>query len=243
MNVLFPTNSTSATLAEIYMIKPNAPPTWRSNMVTSLNGAIEINGVSKALSSNLDREAFWIIRAFADGIVIGSNTAIKEGYTSLPSMSENLLKLRRSRTAPELIVVTNEPGKLKNSNLVNSDSQVIIVTSKIAKADAVALAKSFKHEPHIWAIGDQHTDLPEIKRELAFNDIRHVVLEGGPSFLGGCIENKVVDEIALSVSPILAPNHFYGFLGEATSIPVTKLEMKSLVEEKGNLLILFKIVN
>ena len=46
----------------------------RANFVSSLDGAVEIDGQSKALSSDSDSRVFSMIRRLADVVLVGAGT-------------------------------------------------------------------------------------------------------------------------------------------------------------------------
>lgn len=241
MNIHYPADSSTKTVADLYRLGPDDLPTWRSNMVGSLNGAVEIDDLSKGLSSEADRRVFWILRAYADAVIIGASTAISEGYTSIAPLTPDLISLRNTGDAPILVVVTKDPTKLEGSNLIQSDREIILVTSSSARANVTALADSFKVQPKVLVVGTEEPDIGEARIELERVGLRHAVLEGGPRFLGLCLMASVIDEIALTIAPILAKNQFAGFLGPSNALPTTKLKLESLIEDNGSLLTRYKI--
>ena len=242
---LYPLCAQTASLEEIY--RPDAassqgePGLWRANMVTSLNGSVEIDGVSKGLSGRADRKAFHVIRAFADAVLIGSGNAISEGYTSIPDQNPELTKLRRSRKAPLLVVTTRHPEALSTSALVTSPDQVIIATLESKESDALQLATSFQVTPKLLYCGVQDFDYRKLREELGQLGLGHVVCEGGPSILGRLVGAGVLDEICLSVSPLLAASHHGGFLGQDDDFAPTRLHLASIIEDDGTLLYRYRI--
>jgi hypothetical protein len=55
-------------------------PFVRCNMISSLDGAIAVEGRSGALGGPADRRVFQVLRSLADVIVVGAGTAREEGY-------------------------------------------------------------------------------------------------------------------------------------------------------------------
>lgn len=241
MNIIFPQHTPHVTLDDLYRLDDHSRSTWRSNLVTGINGAIEIDNISKRLSGKGDRQVFSLIRAYADGVMVGANTAIAEGYTSIPPLPENLIKLRQKGDAPVLIVASDNPIKLKSSRLIKSDREIIIVTSKRARTDVADVVKEFTALPKVIFAGNDRLDLRHAKRELENLGIMHVVLEGGPNFLGSCLKASLIEEIAISIAPIIAPNRFGGFLGPALDLPVEDIILKSVVEDNGTLILLYQL--
>src|SRR5688572_31865311 len=53
---------------------------FRSNMVSSLDGAAWHEGRSQPLSSQADMRIFGMLRGLADAVVVGAETVRREGY-------------------------------------------------------------------------------------------------------------------------------------------------------------------
>jgi riboflavin biosynthesis pyrimidine reductase len=96
-------------LAAVYQPDDRSVAHLRANFVSSLDGAVEIDGQSKALSSDSDSRVFSMIRRLADVVLVGAGTIRDEGYTPL-----RLSKAAREwRTAqglaenPTLVIVSS----------------------------------------------------------------------------------------------------------------------------------------
>ena len=215
---------------------------WRTNMVTSLNGSVEIDGVSKRLSSRTDRKVFQLIRAYADAVLIGSGNALAEGYTSIPDQTSSMVKLRRNGKAPLLVVTTRDPDMLLDSPLVSSESQVIIATTESKAAKAQHLAASFQVTPKLLYCGLDQLDFSLVRLELDKLGLTNVACEGGPTVLGLLVGAGVIDEVCLSVAPLLAPSHHGGFLGPNGKFSPGALRLESIIEDEGTLLSRYRLI-
>ena len=78
----------------------------RANMVASLDGAASLNGRSRGLSSDWDRQVFAMLRAIADVILVGAGTArtARSGRNPRgcagPGCGRAARPRRRSRSSP-----------------------------------------------------------------------------------------------------------------------------------------------
>ncbi|NUS15721.1 MAG: pyrimidine reductase family protein, partial [Streptomyces sp.] len=83
-------------------------PYLRANMVSSLDGAAVADGKSAPLSSPADMRIFGTLRALADVVVVGAETARREGYR--PAKARKEFAGRRAaagqRPAPAVAVVS-----------------------------------------------------------------------------------------------------------------------------------------
>ncbi|MFM7068433.1 MAG: dihydrofolate reductase family protein, partial [Actinomycetes bacterium] len=83
-------------------------PWLLANMVSSVDGAVAVDGRSGALGGEPDAEMFGAVRSVPDAILVGAGTARAERYRR-PQPGPNSAR-RRSRgqsDAPALAVVTN----------------------------------------------------------------------------------------------------------------------------------------
>ena len=73
-----------ATLTDLYAYPPASDLDGRchlvANMVTSLDGAAMVGGVSGALGGDGDHEIFELLRELCDVVLVGSGTVIGEDY-------------------------------------------------------------------------------------------------------------------------------------------------------------------
>ena len=70
----------------------------RANMVSSADGAASLDGVSKDLSSDADRQVFALLRALADVVLVGAATVRAERYK--PARPHELWRDLRSGRPP-----------------------------------------------------------------------------------------------------------------------------------------------
>src|SRR4029078_758816 len=87
-------------LTEDGLVEASAParsrPAVRINFVTSLDGAVQLNGYSRGLSSDADREVFGILRRHATAVMVGAGTLRREGYRAV-RMSEDVRRWRAAQ--------------------------------------------------------------------------------------------------------------------------------------------------
>src|SRR5215471_4339512 len=113
----------------------------RANMVASLDGAASLNGRSRGLSSEWDRQVFAMLRAIADVILVGAGTVGAEHYGPVRPESEGLrwAWLRKGRApSPPIAVVTRGLDLDLDSPLVTDapeHARTIIITTESAPAD------------------------------------------------------------------------------------------------------------
>lgn len=158
-------------------------PWVRTNFVATLDGAVAAeDGLSGAMGGAVDTRVFEILRHLSDVILVGAGTARTEGYgpTNRP-----IAVVSRSLNLPERLVV---PGT------------ILITTSDAPAAELARLRKIVD----VIAVGEGQIDWAVVMRELAREGLRNVLCEGGPTLHGELIGLDLIDEVCLTIAPVLA---------------------------------------
>ncbi len=194
--------STVAALADLYAYPDPVPTTgWvRANMISTLDGsATGGDALSGSIGGPADRAVFSALRGVADVILVGAGTARAERYrrpVGKPEFAERRARLGQE-AAPPLALITRS-GRLPDG-AVGPGSGFAIAP---ATADLDALTAQLGADRVIVA-GQDEVDLSVAVAELARRGLRRVLLEGGPQVLGQALAEDVVDEVCLSLSPLL----------------------------------------
>jgi riboflavin biosynthesis pyrimidine reductase len=204
---------------------PDSSQWLRANMVSSADGAASLNGATKDLSSGADRQVFALLRALADVIVVGAATVRAERYK--PARPQPLWSgLRAGRTpTPPIAVISARLDLDPASPLIAAappDARTIIITTAQAAQDSVA---TLEPNADVIVAGDQTVDLKTAVAALADRGHRRMLAEGGPHLLGQLVEADLIDELCLTIGPLIAgpgPNRIVtGALGAAQPLPLT----------------------
>jgi 5-amino-6-(5-phosphoribosylamino)uracil reductase len=174
-------------------------------MVTTLDGSANgADGLSGTIGGAADRAVFSALRGLADVILVGAGTARAEGYrrpVAKPDFAE-----RRTGTAqwpaPTLAIVTRSgdlPTPAEGSLFGGPDGAFVVTC---ADAD-VARMRSVAGEDRVIVAGEDDVDPVIAVAQLAARGMRRVLLEGGPSLLGRTVAAGRLDELCLTVSPLL----------------------------------------
>jgi riboflavin biosynthesis pyrimidine reductase len=176
----------------------------RANFVSSADGAAYVDGLSGGLSSPADKQVFGILRVLADVVLVGAGTARAEEYKPA-RRRDSLASLRAGRpAAPPIALVTRTLGLNLASPLFTEappDARTIVITC--AASDADLRAETAKVADVIVA-GDEAVDLAAALGVLRDRGLHRVLFEGGPRLFGDLAAAGLVDELCLSLSPMLA---------------------------------------
>jgi riboflavin biosynthesis pyrimidine reductase len=206
-------------------------PYVRVNFVTSADGAVSVEGRSGGLASAADRRVFGILRRLADVVLAGAGTVRAENYGGArrPSLGRD--------TPPPIAVVTGSADLDPVSRLF-TDTTVppIILTLDTAPAqrrDALVAAGG-----DVVVLDRLTPDL--VLAELARRGLHRVLCEGGPALFGSLVAADAVDELCLTVSPLLAG----GTAGRIASGPPggrpRAMELVGVLHEAGTLLLRYR---
>lgn len=176
----------------------------RANFVASADGAGALDGRSGGLSSPADRRVFHLLRDLADVILVGAGTARAEGY-SHPAYGEDRRARRRALGLAELPTIAVVSGKLDlepTSRLfAGGPVRTLMITSAAAPPDRRA---ALEQVAETVVAGDDHVDLRAALDALEDRGLRRVLCEGGPTLLGALVATGLLDELCLTVAPLLA---------------------------------------
>jgi riboflavin biosynthesis pyrimidine reductase len=241
-----PESLDSRRLAELYAYpsaRPESPqataqrPWVRANMVCSVDGAASVNGRSGGLSGDTDRRIFGILRSLADVILVGAGTAAAEHYR--PAQQASIQPgLRAGRTAtPPIAVISGRLNLDPRSGLLTAappDARTIVLTSEQAPKQQRAAVSKYAD---VIVAGTGGVDLKIALTALAERGYQRVLTEGGPHLLAELATGGLLDELCLTVSPLLAgPGPGRILAGDAQlpgGLPVT---LGHVLEDEGFLL-------
>jgi riboflavin biosynthesis pyrimidine reductase len=199
-----------AALAALYGYPDlGAPPArWvRANMVTSLDGAATVDGRSGGLSNEADQQVFALLRAHADVILVGAGTARAERYGPVRPESEGLrwAWLREGRPpSPPIAIVTRALDLDLGSELFADappHARTIVITTESAAPDRRAAAA---RTSEVIVAGEASVDLKAAVDSLAERGHQRISCEGGPHLLAQIAAAGLLDELCLTISPLLA---------------------------------------
>lgn len=198
-------------LLDLYLVdrEPHGDRPWvMANMVGGLDGSAAIAGRVGALSDDTDAVLFRAMRAVADIVLVGAETARRERYGPV-RLTDDLVA---SRTAaglpptPPIAIVTRSLALDWDLPLfappeADAGPRPIVVTCAAADPDRVARAEEVAD---VVVAGDAAVEPEAAVTELrARFGARLALCEGGPTLLGQVAAAGLLDELCLTVAPVL----------------------------------------
>jgi riboflavin-specific deaminase-like protein len=175
----------------------------RVNFVTSLDGAVEVDGRSRGLSGEADRTVFALMRRVADAVMVGAGTARHEGYGPVRVDEPTATwRVQAGRAEQPTLVLVSSSLDLDPDARTFTEAPVrpIVLTHDGAPADR---RDGLAAVADVVSCGQSVVDLARGLAELRRRRLGHVLCEGGPHLFGALLAADLVDELCLTISPLL----------------------------------------
>ncbi|HEY0454537.1 pyrimidine reductase family protein [Actinophytocola sp.] len=229
-------------LEDLYAYPADLDRPWvQVNFVSSADGAATAGGRSHGLSSPADKKIFALGRDLADVVLVGAGTAVVEGYRGVKRTE--LRAERRHRLGlsdvPPIAVVTRRCSVGPESPLV-TDTHVppIILTCASAPRDRRDALKAAGVD--VVLAGEDTVDPRRALDALAERGLRRVCCEGGPHLFAELIALDLVDQLCLTVSPLLTGAGAPRIAEGVPSPEPRELRLASVLTEDGFLMLRYR---
>jgi riboflavin biosynthesis pyrimidine reductase len=175
------------------------------HMVAGLDGTAAVGGRVGSLSTAPDQALFRRMRQIADIVLVGAETVRREGYgpVRLDKAAQAARRELGQSSNPPLAVVSRSltfDWGAKVFAETSDDGRTHVITC--ATADPDRLAEAGKVAEVIVA-GDDRVEPAAAMQALAKRGRRVVLCEGGPNWLGELVAADRLDELCLSIAPLM----------------------------------------
>ncbi|HAN71573.1 MAG TPA: pyrimidine reductase family protein [Actinobacteria bacterium] len=208
-----------------------APDQWRDgrwlrvNFVMSLDGAIVgSTGVSRTLGTDADRQVFRIAREQCDVVLVGAGTVRAEDYSPSP---RPIAIASRQLDLPSTLRIFAERGP--------EHVRPMVMTTQAA----IHAAPAWLHDQaELVACGDVTVRPRSMVDALTTRGLTRILCEGGPALFGDLLREDLVDELLLTISPLLvgatSPDHLVAIPGGLN--PPARFTPIQVIEQDGTVL-------
>lgn len=214
---------------------PPGRPWVMVNMVTSVDGATAVDGVSAGLGGPPDKEVFSAVRAVADVILVAAGTARAEGYgpprTSAPRRAERVA--RGQAPFPRLGLVSRSL-RLDPAAPLFAEAPEPPLVYTVASAP-VARRQALEPVAEVVELGSELVDVTDLVADLHRRGVTVVLAEGGPGLNGQLLAADLVDELDVTIAPLVVGGASTRLAVGGTA-RVTGMELAHLWHAEGVLL-------
>lgn len=185
-----------------------------ANFVESLDGVVAVPRLARSHAilgdeSKADRFMLALVRACSDVVVVGSGTLLASPKgtwrvdRAYPPAAEALAALRasRGRSAQPLVAVVTTGASLDPAHPALESGALLLTTV----GAAAGLRGRVPAATEVVAVNEGETvDLAAAVSVLRKGGCAVILSEAGPSLFGSLVASRLVDELFLTVSPVLA---------------------------------------
>jgi riboflavin biosynthesis pyrimidine reductase len=184
-------------------------PRLFANFVATIDGVVAIPSIAQsnkliAAGSAADRFVMGLLRACADAVVVGSGTLAasprgvwtpEQAYPDAAGAYNDLRRGLGLSSAPQVVILSGS-GAVDPAHPVFEAGALVLTTDAGAarlgeRVRSVSLGSRGEIDP-VAAVGVLHA-----------RGHRRILLEGGPHTIGAFLEAGAVDELFLTLSPLL----------------------------------------
>lgn len=174
-----------------------------ADMVATVDGRASVSGRSAGLGNDADRALLCELRAEADAVLVGTGTLAAEGYAHLLDDEARERRLAAGRPAHPVVATVSrrlalpvdaapifgEPG-VPIVAFAEAGEEVAPVPEVAAQLDVVTLPAPLT--------------LRAVLEGLRRRGVHGVLCEGGPSLLRRLVAEDLLDDLCLTVAPLLS---------------------------------------
>jgi riboflavin biosynthesis pyrimidine reductase len=176
-----------------------------ANMVGGLDGTASIGGRVGELSAGPDRALFRALRSLADVVMVGAETVRRERYGAIALDPEQAAARRAAGrpATPPLAVVTRSLALDWSAPAFTAappESRTLVITCAAADPGRLRLARQ---AADVIIAGQDRVEPGLALRQLAGRGQHVVLCEGGPGWLGQLAAAGLLDELCLTIAPLI----------------------------------------
>jgi riboflavin-specific deaminase-like protein len=191
-------------LLDSLALRDRAPadrPYTVANFIESVDGRATVQGRSRGLGDEGDRALFHGLRERVDAVMVGTGTLRAEDYGRILGRDE-----RRQRRAElglndePLAVIVSRSGKIPTGARLFGEPEARIVVFTCEDCDVSGCAA----QVDVVLLDPSQMTMTTALRTLRIDhDVRWLLCEGGPTVLSALLQERLVDELFVTVAPKL----------------------------------------
>lgn len=172
-----------------------------ANFVSSVDGRATFEGRSGPLGSQADREMFHGLREQMDAVMAGTRTLEVEHYGRVlgkPERRERRVEAGRSAEPLMCIVTRSGHVPLDAPIFAEPEARIVVFAPPGTTIDGVAA------QVDVVELDPGEMTLTTAMRRLNSDySVRSLLCEGGPTMFGALLQERLVDELFLTLAPRL----------------------------------------
>jgi len=170
------------------------------NMVSTIDGRAQVRGRTGELGEEADLEMLLELRALADAVLIGTGTLRVEGYARLVGAEERRARREAAGLAgdPTAVLLSRGLDLPWDAGLFAAPEQpVLVYTAAAAEADVPETAAP------VEVVRLEDPTPAAMLADLRARGVAALLTEGGPTLNSALLGAGLVDELFLTIAPVL----------------------------------------
>jgi riboflavin biosynthesis pyrimidine reductase len=212
-----------------------------ANFAVSVDGRSTLGGVSRGLGGEDDRRLFHVLRACADAVMAGTGTLRAERYGRMIRRGEGLaLRERLGLAAQPIACTVTLSGSVPLDIPLFADPASRVVVYAGAPVNVAGAAADVEVVALPAGAPPMRAALADLRRRRG---VRLLLCEGGPTVFDALLGEGVVDELFLTLAPVLAGGTGPGLTrGLALRAPAS-LDPEWVLQGDGSLFLRYRLRN
>jgi len=184
------------------------------NFVTTLDGRAALDGSTRPLGGPADLEMLLSLRAVADAVLIGPGTVRAEGYGRLVGAD-------RGESSPPAVLISRRFEIPWEAGLFAAADQPVLVYTALDAGSAPDVAAP------VEVVRLAECTPAAALADLRARGVRALLSEGGPTLYRGFLAAGLVDELFLTLTPLLTGDEEETSLVSGGRLPdVTRMNIR-----------------
>jgi riboflavin biosynthesis pyrimidine reductase len=214
---------------------PNGRPRVVAAMIASVDGRAAVAGTSVGLGHPADRALLRELRTAVDAILVGTGTLRAEGYAHLLDDDQRERRIARGLAAEPIVATIARRGDVPvEVPLFAEPGARIQVYTEAEPASVAACAAEVAVERCPPGGAAPAAVLAHL---AAARGVRSVLCEGGPTLLRALAADGCIDELMLTLAPVLAGGDEPTLLAGAPLNPPGRLVLRDVHRADDHLFI------
>lgn len=190
-------------ITDLYTVDDRAVGWLRVNFISSIDGAGTHDGLTAGLGTPADKRVFDLLRRLCDVVLVGAGTVRAEGYGPM-RLDDAAARWRQAHGLPAhpVFAIVSAGLELDPSHRLFTDAPVrpVVVTVESAPDER---RRALADVADVVVAGDDHVDPGRTRSLLADRGLAQVHSEGGPHLFADFLRDDAVDEVCLTISPVV----------------------------------------
>jgi 2,5-diamino-6-(ribosylamino)-4(3H)-pyrimidinone 5'-phosphate reductase len=175
------------------------------NFAVTIDGKVSTaSGAPSHFTSSYDKRRLLEIRSLGDALLVGRNTVqIDNMSMGLPDEDLRLARVKRGQSEYPLRAVISNSGNLSTELKIFSQRFSPIVIYSTTRMPP-SIQATLEHRSTLHLTNQERVSLDDVLNDLwVAHHVRTLVCEGGPSLAKGLAEIDAIDELFVTIAPVL----------------------------------------